>query len=283
MQLREAIFRRRTTNGPFLPRPVSEEHQRVLMEVAARAPSQLNSQPWRFVLIESRDTIEHIARISGESMTTTLAAGSFLERYRPYLRFRREEMQQRRDGMLFDRIPAPLRPLTGQLFTRHGRALMNALGVPRLLGSENRRLVAGSPLLLAVLLDRTEYPPGETSGFYSLFSMGAAMENVWLTTVELGMGIQFVSFPMEAPGAWQRIEQLLRVPPELALLAVYRLGYLPEQEQRPAIDWSSRERRRPSQYVFRESCETAQEGWDEPRAEPGLEPRREPFSPGTPP
>ena len=46
-------------------------------------------------------------------------------------------------------------------------------------------------------------------------------------------------------------------------MAVYRLGYLPEKTRRPAIDWSSRERKLPSQFVFRESCTTPQTGWDE--------------------
>lgn len=263
MELLDAIRRRRTTNGAFLERPVSPEHQRLLMEVAGRAPSQLNSQPWRFVLIESRDTIERIGAISGDSMTEAMSNGTFFERYKRYFRFSRAEMERRRDGMLFDRLPAPLRPFTGQAFTPRGQKLMNALRVPQTLGEENRRLVSRAPLLLGVMLDRSEYRPGELSSFYSLFSMGAAMENIWLTTVELGMGIQFVSFPMEVPGNWERIVRLLRVPEELELMAVYRLGYLPEDERRPAIDWSSRERRLPSQYVFRESCERPQEGWDE--------------------
>jgi nitroreductase len=263
MDLLDAIRRRRTTNGPLLPDPVKPEHQRLLMEVAGRAPSQLNSQPWRFVLVERRSTIDAIAAISGESMTEAMSNGTFFERYKPYFRFSREEMQRRRDGMLFDRLPAPLRPFTGQAFTSRGQRLMNTLRVPQSLGAENRRLVAGAPLLLAVLLDRAEYRPGELSSFYSVFSMGAAMENIWLTTVELGMGIQFVSFPMEVPGQWTRIERLLEVPAELELMAVYRLGYVPEQQRRNTIDWTSSERRLPSQYVFRETCATPQEGWDE--------------------
>ena len=83
------------------------------------------------------------------------------------------------------------------------------------------------------MLDRSEYRPGELSSFYSVFSMGAAMENVWLTTVELGMGIQFISFPMEVPGRWDEIVRLLRVPDELELMAVYRLGYVPERAAAP--------------------------------------------------
>lgn len=262
MEFLDVIRRRKTTNGPFLPDPVSDEHQRLLIEAASRAPSQLNSQPWRFVLVEDRTTIEQIAEISGESMTTAMSNGTFFERYKPYFRFSQAEMEEKRDGMLFDKLPAPLKPFTSQAFTPRGQKLMNLLRVPETLGEENRKLVAGSPLLIGVMLDRSEYRPGELSSFYSVFSMGAAMENIWLTTVELGMGIQFVSFPMEVPGQWERIVSLLRVPDELELMAVYRLGYLPEAARRPAIDWTSHERKRPSQFVFRETCETPQQGWD---------------------
>lgn len=263
MELLDAIRRRKTTNGPFLPDAVSEEHQRLLMEVAGRAPSQLNSQPWRFVLIDDTATIEQIADISGESMTTAMSNGTFFERYKPYFRFSAKEMERRRDGMLFDRLPAPLRPFTSQAFTKRGQKVMNTLRVPQTLGAENRKLVAGSPLLIGVMLDRAEYRPGELSSFYSLFSMGAAMENVWITTLEVGMGIQFVSFPMEVPGNWERIEKILHVPDNLELMAVYRLGYLPPEQRRPAIDWTSHQRKLPSQYVFRGTCESPQAGWDD--------------------
>ena len=77
MEFFEVVKRRRTTNGPFLPDRVSEEHQRLLVEVAAMAPSHFNSQPWRFVLVDDRDTIEEVARISGESMTGLFEEGTF--------------------------------------------------------------------------------------------------------------------------------------------------------------------------------------------------------------
>lgn len=263
MEFLDVIRGRKTTNGPFLPDPVSEEHQRLLLTAAGMAPSQLNSQPWRFVVIEDRGTIDKIAQISGESMTQVMAEGTFFERYKRYFRFSEEEMDERRDGMLFDQLPSLLRPFTKRVFTPSGQTLMNKLRVPQKLGADNRKLVEGSPLLLGVLLDRAEYRPNQLSGFYSVFSMGAAMENLWLTTVELKMGIQFVSFPMEVPDNWTKIVELLEVPDELELMAVYRLGYLPAEQRRPAIDWSSRQRKRPSQYIFRGSCATPQSGWDD--------------------
>ncbi|MDQ3912873.1 MAG: nitroreductase family protein [Actinomycetota bacterium] len=256
MELFEAIQRRRTTNGPFLPDPVSEEHQRMLVELAAMAPSHFNSQPWRFVLVDDKRTIEEIARISGESMRCLMEEGTFWKRYRPYFRFSEEEMEERRDGIHIDQLPKVLKPFRRQIFSNTGQAIMNRLGVPKTLAEDNRRLVASSPLLLAVLLDKTEYRPGELSGFYSVFGMGAAVENIWLATTELGMGIQFVSTPMELSEKWEKIKELLQVPEGLELMAVYRLGYLPEQKRRPTIDWTSTQRKRLSQYVFRNTCES---------------------------
>ncbi|MFC4455541.1 nitroreductase family protein [Deinococcus sonorensis] len=256
MDLIDGILSRRTTNGPFRPEPVSREHQHLLMRVAASAPSHFNSQPWRFVLIENPDTIAQVAEISGQSMQQLIEQGVFFERYRRYFRFSETEMDQRRDGIYIDHLPGPLRPFTRQVFSDAGLNLMRRLGVPARLGEDNRKLVAGSPLLLAVLLDRAEYRPGELSAFYSVFGMGGAVVNIWNVVGSLGMGIQFVSTPMEIPEQWQRLRDLLRVPATLELMAVYRLGYLPGTDRRPTIDWSSRHRKRLSQYVFRETCAT---------------------------
>ena len=53
--LLDAMRTRKTTNGFFDPRPVSIEHQHLLIEAAERAPSHFNSQPWRFVLIDDEE------------------------------------------------------------------------------------------------------------------------------------------------------------------------------------------------------------------------------------
>jgi len=250
----DVVRGRRTTNGPLSDRPVSLEHQHLLVEIAGMAPSHFNSQPWRFVLIDDRSRIEQIAQISGRSMHSVLEAGRFFERYVRYFRFSDDEMNERRDGILFDQLPRALRPFRRYAFGPRATRLMNTLSIPATLGTANRELVAGSPLILAALLDRSEYVPGQLSGFYSVFGLGAAIENVWLATVELGMGIQFISAPMEVPEEWRRVSDLLEVPEDLELMALYRIGYEATDAPRPSIDWSSRHRRRRSQYVYRNSC-----------------------------
>lgn len=266
MQLLDAIHRRRTSNGAFKPDKVSLEHQHLLIEAASRAPSHFNSQPWRFILIDDDATRHQIAAIGGRTMTELIAGGRFFERYKRYFRFDRAEMERRRDGILIDQLPAPLRPFIQQVFTPTGLALMNTLGVPKTLGEDNRKLIEGSPLLLAALLTREEYIPSDLSGFYCVLSLGMAIENIWLTIQEVGMGIQFVSTPMEIPGAWDELKTLLHVPDDLELMAIYRLGYLPDDQlaARPRIDWQSSQRKRLSQLAYRNTCATPEPDPQEP-------------------
>lgn len=269
MELRDAILRRSTTNGELSSQPVSLEHQHRLMEAASRAPSHFNSQPWRFVLVTDPQLRASISSIAGRTMEGLMSGGKFFTRYRRYFRFSAAEMSERRDGIYIDHLPAPLRPFARHVFSETGQKVVNTLGVPKTLGRDNEKLVAGSPLLLGAMLTREEYRKGELSGLYSLLGLGMAIENIWLTTVDLGMGIQFISTPMEFPEAWAEISSLLRVPDELELVAMYRLGYLPPERKRPAIDWTSAHRKRLSQYVFRDRC-------DRPEADPaddGGEPR----------
>jgi nitroreductase len=254
MTLRDALRLRSTTNGAFLPTPVSLEHQHRLMEAASRAPSHFNSQPWRFVLVTDDALRLKISEIAGRTMEDLMSGGRFFTRYRKYFRFSKRELDERRDGIFIDQLPGPLKPFVSSVFSETGQKIMTTLGVPRTLGEDNRKLVVGSPLLLAALLTREEYQPPALSGFYSVLGLGMAIENIWLTTVELGMGIQFVSTPMEFPEAWTEIKSVLRVPDTLELMAVYRLGYLPPSRERPRIDWSSAHRKRLSQYVFRNDC-----------------------------
>ncbi len=256
LSLLDAIHRRRTHNGAFDPRPVSVEHQQLLVRVAERAPSHFTSQPWRFILIDDPEIRGRIAEIGGNTMTQLIAEGTFFQRYRKYFRFSKEEMEATGDGIYIDQMPGPLRPFIRHVFTESVGKVLASLGVPRLLGEDNRKLIAGSPLLLAALLSKDEYQPGALSGFYCTLSLGMAIEHIWLTCAELGMGIQFISTPMEIPDAWQSLKEILRVPNDLELMALYRLGYVPENATRPRIDWTSSQRKKLSQLAFRNTCET---------------------------
>lgn len=250
MDILEAIRSRRTANGAFEDRPLAAADVRTILEMAACAPSHFNSQPWRFVVIQDDATRHKIAAIAGESMQKLMAGGRFWQRYRKYFRFSKKDMDEKGDGILIDTMPAILKPFAKYIFTERGGEVMARFQVPRVLGNDARKLVAGSPLILGITLDCSEYKPDDLSGMYSVISLGAVMQTIWLTATSLGIGMQFISTPMEVEGQWERIGQLLGIPPEHKLMVLYRLGYLPEEVRRPTIDWTSSQRRRTAALAY---------------------------------
>jgi nitroreductase len=257
MDLFEAIRKRHTTNGPFADRPIATEHKRLLLELAARAPSHFNSQPWRFVVVEDAERRQAIADIAGSSMRQLMAEGRFWQQYRKFFRLSAEEAEATRDGIHFDNMPAVLKPFTKYLFTERGAQMMNTFQVPRVLGNDARKLVANSPMLLGIALSREMYKPAELTGLYTMISLGAVIQTIWLSATALGMGMQFVSTPQEIPEQWALVSSMLGVPEEFELMAMFRLGYEESEQRRPTIDWTSPQRKGLDELAF-------QEHWGQP-------------------
>jgi nitroreductase len=63
MEVYECIRTRRTIRE-FKPDPVPEEVVYKILQAARWAPSSGNSQPWHFIVITDRDTLESIGRIA---------------------------------------------------------------------------------------------------------------------------------------------------------------------------------------------------------------------------
>lgn len=252
MQLFDAIKSRRTTNGPFQPRPIAAEHIHTIIEMASHAPSHFNSQPWRFVVVQDEQRRQQIAEIAGESMRLLMEEGTFWRRYSRYFRFSQSEVDQTADGIHLDNMPKVLKPFVRYIFSPKGGTIVNKFQVPRVLGHDAHKLVAGSPLILGITLTRTEYQQGELSSLYSVISLGAVIQTIWLAATSLGMGMQFISTPMEVDGQWEKIVDLLQIPDDQALVVLFRMGYLDKNAKRPTIDWSSPQRKSVSELAFAE-------------------------------
>jgi len=125
--------------------------------------------------------------------------------------------------------------------------------VPRVLGNDARRLVAKSPVLLGITLDRSLFQPGELTGLYTSISLGAVVQTIWLTATAQGMGMQFVSTPQEIPAQWARVSNMLGVPAEYELVLLLRLGYEDAEIKRPTIDWKSPQRKPVEELAFHET------------------------------
>ena len=237
------------------------------MEAAGRAPSQLNSQPWRFVVIEDRDDDrDRSPRISGESMTEAMSNGTFFERYKPYFRFSQAEMEEQRSGMLFDQLPAALRPFTSQVFTKRGQKLMNTLRR----AEDARRGEPQARRRLAAAARRDARPERVPAGAALVVLLGVQhgrRDGERLAhdgRARHGHPVHLVPDGGARPVGRDRA-RCCACPTISSSWPSTGSATCREEQRRPAIDWSSHERKRPSQYVFRETCATPQDGWDDAR------------------
>jgi nitroreductase len=244
MTLLDAIRNRRTTNSKYRTDPIRPDHLRLLVETAANAyPALPNGElPWRLVLIQEADRREIIAQLAGDSMRE-LMEGPFFQRYKKYFRFNAREIEKARDGIHIDRIPFFLRPFVRQVFSPASGRLMGVLGASRILGNNQAEIVRQTALILAIAINRDLYQPTTPTGLHAGVSLGALVQSFWLVTTSLGIGMQFISLPLEVPERKAIITEMAGVQPPYELVALFRLGYKDEAISRNTIDWVSAQRK----------------------------------------
>lgn len=252
MDLLEAIVNRKTANSKFADKKVTYEHIELLIKMSSHCPSHFNSQPWRFIAVTDENIIGDIAKIAGDSMVQLMNDGRFWKQYRKYFRFSEEEIEKTRDGIHIDHLPAVLKPFVRTIFSETGGRVMAKFKVPRILGNDEEKLVASSPLLFVICLTKDEYKKEELSSFYSVISMGAVIQTLWLVTTALGMGMQFISTPGEIPEKWVEISGMLNIPDEYEMCAIFRMGYVDPEIKRPTIDWRSSQRKPVNELAFKD-------------------------------
>ncbi len=81
MDVMQAIYQRRAVRS-FAARPVEAEVLRALIDAAIQAPSAINLQPWRFAVVQRRETLRRIAAAARDHLLSMMHPES------PFLRFR---------------------------------------------------------------------------------------------------------------------------------------------------------------------------------------------------
>jgi nitroreductase len=163
MEVAEAIRSRRSIRG-FKPDPVSREVLEEVLDLACRAPSALNLQPWEFFVLAG-DTLKQ----AGQENVERLRSGARLELEVAESGFPRESVFRQRQV-----------ELAKQLFQRMGiqrddqekRAAWMELGFRYF----------GAPAAIILVSDRS------LSGEGTLLDIGAVMQTICLAAWQRGLG-----------------------------------------------------------------------------------------------
>ncbi|MDQ8728207.1 nitroreductase [Bradyrhizobium sp. LHD-71] len=198
MNVTEAVLKRQAIRA-FLPKPVSADVVRTLLDTARHAPSGGNLQPWHVYALSGAPLDDFIAEIAAK-----LA-------------------RNERETTEYEIYPRNLwEPLRGRR-SRAGEQRYRALGIGReangqaVLEERNFRFF-GAPVGLFFCLDRRVGPPQWSD-------IGMYMQTLMLLATERGLA----TCPQEVWANWPKtIRAFLKLPDELMLFAGMSLGYTDE-------------------------------------------------------
>ena len=79
----DELIRSRRSLRAFLPTPVADEDIRAMLEVAARAPSGTNTQPWKVIVVKS-EALQHLSQAILAAHNDPERAKTHTEEYKYY-------------------------------------------------------------------------------------------------------------------------------------------------------------------------------------------------------
>jgi len=200
MEVCEAIRQRKSIRA-FKPDPVPHETLKEIMELALRAPSWANTQPWEFAVAVGR-TLEEI----------------------------REAFVDNAEEQANPDIPHP-RGFPEPYDTRRrvlGRKVFELKGISRE-DKERRKwwLLQGlrlfeAPCAIYIYIDRSFYLQGDALNVWPIFDCGLVAESIMLLASSYGLG---TTAQIQAVGYPDILRKILRVPDSKLIVLGIAIGY----------------------------------------------------------
>jgi len=200
MEIVEAIHHRKSIRA-FKPDSVPQEILKEIMELALRAPSWANTQPWEFAVVSGRK-LEEIRQ-------------AFVER---------AEEQPNPD------IPRP-REFPEPYDTRRrvlGRKVFELKGISRE-DKEKRKWwqlqglrLFEAPCVIYIYIDRSFYLQGDGLNIWPIFDCGLVAENIMLLATKYGLGTIAQIQAVGHPGVLRKV---LEIPDSKLIVLGIAIGY----------------------------------------------------------
>ena len=200
MDIAEAIRSRKSIRA-YRPDPVPRAVLTEILEVAVRAPSWGNTQPWQFAVAGGEKleqiTQAFIERAEGAGMTDIPLPPGFPEPYNTRYR-------------ALGRKVLELKGISREDKERRKWWVLQGLGL------------FGAPCAIYICIDRCFYTQGDRLNVWPLFDCGLVAENIMLLAASRGLGtiaeIQAVMYP-------DVLRQVLSIPDSRLIVIGIAVGY----------------------------------------------------------
>jgi nitroreductase len=204
----DVIRERQSTRVIFDPnKPISKENLNQILEAARWTPTGHNMQNYEILVIDDKELLEKIGNIK------TRILEEFLRDNLKELSFSEEELKQKKVGILAAGFPPD--------WVDPAKISQVAQQSPPIPLSNSIR---GSPTLLMIFYDPSKKAPASAADVYGFISLGCLMENIWLASTALEIGMQILSLSATV-SIEQELKQILGIPEHLKIAYTIRLGY----------------------------------------------------------
>ena len=237
MNVIDAITQRRSHRHEYQDRAIEENDLSMLIDAARWAPSPFNVQPWSIIFIQESEGKDILADMTEQAILAQFKDTQFLEDNSQWMRINEAEWQEYGDGVLLtDHVSIPKfiekssagitgKILKGMLNNRKVLSIIGHFGGGKEPAKEIAANVREAPLLVIVTMDTERRPPGEGATRWMLLSIGMLVQNMLLTATSLGIGVQFVSAPLEHETDRDKIRRLFHIPHHHDVITLLRMGY----------------------------------------------------------
>lgn len=234
--LAQVVRSRHSERGAFDPsRRPSDAELEAIIEAARWAPTAHNMQNFEIVIVDNPAKLAEIGRVKAGT------SREFVRENYAQLSFSEEELLRKGTGLLASMFPPSWRLPDAEPAEAEGDLEHGFLD----------RTMRSCPLVLIVVYDTRTRAPASAGDVLGLISLGCVMENMWLMSQALGIGLQVMSV-FSGEHVEEQLRRILSIPAHMKIAFACRLGY---PVQAPA-DYL-RVRREMSRFTHRNSFAAA--------------------------
>ncbi|HXD78606.1 MAG TPA: nitroreductase family protein [Puia sp.] len=206
------IRHRQSARTPFDPgRAIDRKDLQQILEAGSWAPTAHNMQNFELIVVDDKDLISRIRELDFPASET------FIQENYLQLSFSEAELKSRRTGVLSTMFPKSW--LTPGLIPEQNR--VNEPEHPLL---ERHHQLLSCPMLVLMLYNPARRAPASAGDFLGVMSLGCVLENMWLVSASLGLGLHVVS-ALSGETVEPAVKTLLHIPDQLRIAIAFRLGY----------------------------------------------------------
>ena len=242
MNVFEAIIQRRSYRGEYKDLPIDDADLIRIIDAARWTPSPFNVQPWELVIIKESMGKDVLANMTEQAIVEQFKDAQFLDDNSNWMCIDEAEWKERGDGVLLtDHVTLPKmlqdapKKLTGSLLRvliKNAKSLtiLGHLGAGKMPANEISAQVREAPILILITMNTQRKPPGEGSNRWMWLSIGMLIQNILLAATSLGIGVQFVSAPLESETNRDNIRKHFNIPDYHEVMTLLRLGYMESEK-----------------------------------------------------